>query len=153
MSYAYSRQSPLGLLMMAATDRGLCFASVGTSGVRVQQRLRMSLVPRFLRCANARAALRAMGLQLVGPPSRAQTSLSLPWLCGGTASSSRSGTTLPEIPYGEVRSFEVARAIRKAGTASRGGQVPARGTRRASVAIAYRVIRRTGALAAIAGGH
>ena len=115
ISYAFSKTA-LGLLMMAATDRGLCFVQFGASEYELQQRLRMeypsAAVEPMKAASRQRFAdwMRALAEYLAGSQSR----LALPLDLRGTAFQMKVWSYLQKIPYGELRSYaEVARGIGK----------------------------------------
>ena len=106
--------TPLGLLMIGATDRGICFIQFGDS----EKKLEAQLVEEYPHAAHApmpkaQAAtfetwMRALGAYLEG----SKASLDLPLDVRGTAFQMRVWRYLQTIPYGEVQSYsEVARGI------------------------------------------
>lgn len=113
LSYALS-ETPLGLLLMGASDRGLCFVQFGDSEAALLQRLRAEfpgaeLAPMSPRSATPFAQwMRALGAHL----ARGRTALDLPADLRGTAFQMKVWNYLLKIPYGELRSYsEVAQAI------------------------------------------
>ncbi len=113
MSYAMSK-TPLGLLMMAATDRGLCFVQFGASEYELQQRLRMEFPEAAVASMKGGsrplfdAWMRALSQHLDGTHS----ALKLPLDLRGTAFQMKVWNYLQKIPYGELRSYsEVAAGI------------------------------------------
>jgi AraC family transcriptional regulator of adaptative response/methylated-DNA-[protein]-cysteine methyltransferase len=113
MSYALAK-TPLGPLMMAATDRGLCFVQFGASEYELQQRLRMEFPGAAIEPMKEQsrglfgAWMNALSRYLTGT----QTALDLPVDLRGTAFQLKVWNYLQKIPYGELRSYaEVARGI------------------------------------------
>ena len=107
-------QTPLGLLMIGATDRGICFIQFGTS----EKKLEAELVAEYPQATHApmpktqaatfEAWMHALGAYLEG----SKASLDLPLDVRGTAFQMRVWRYLQTIPYGEVQSYsEVARGI------------------------------------------
>lgn len=113
ISYA-TAPTPLGLLMMGATDRGLCFVQFGDSEAALLARLAAEY-PGAQRApmagamqADFAAWMQALGEHLDG----ARRSLALPLDLRGTAFQMKVWAYLQQIPFGEVRSYtEVAEAI------------------------------------------
>jgi len=107
-------QTPLGLLMIGATDRGICFIQFGESEKILEQQL-VAEYPEATHtpmpkteAATFAAWMRALGDYLAG----GKTSLDLPLDVRGTAFQMRVWRYLQTIPYGEVQSYtEVARGI------------------------------------------
>ena len=107
-------ETALGLLMIGATDRGLCFIQFGDSRTELEQRLRREYSqaqitamkkPASNEMAQWTAALQA---HLRG----VQPALDVPLDVRATAFQMRVWLYLQKIPYGEVRSYaEVAAAI------------------------------------------
>ena len=107
-------KTPLGLLMIGATDRGICFLQFGES----EKALEKQLVAEYpaathapmpkAQAATFDAWMRALGDYLDGH----RASLDLPLDVRGTAFQMRVWRYLQSIPYGEVQSYgEVARGI------------------------------------------
>jgi AraC family transcriptional regulator of adaptative response/methylated-DNA-[protein]-cysteine methyltransferase len=101
--------SPLGPLLVAATERGLCALKFGDGPALVDE-LRAEL-PRATLVADGEAVapyVQAVCSYLAGRPA----SLDLPLDVPGTAFQQRVWAALRAIPYGETRSYqEVARSI------------------------------------------
>lgn len=113
ISYA-TVESPLGLLMMAATDRGLCFVQFGKSAAELHEALRKEYPEASLEpmpappSAEFRQWMESLARYLKG----AQPSLDLPVDVRATAFQMRVWNYLQSIPAGEVRSYtQVAAAI------------------------------------------
>lgn len=113
ISWATSK-TPLGLLMMGATDRGLCFVQFDDSEQRLLTRLReeypgAQLAPMSdAQRAEFERWMQALGRHLDG----GQRALDLPMDVRGTAFQMNVWAYLQQIPYGELRSYsEVAQAI------------------------------------------
>jgi AraC family transcriptional regulator of adaptative response/methylated-DNA-[protein]-cysteine methyltransferase len=113
LSYA-AADTPLGLLMMAASDRGLVFVQFGASEAALSGQLRIEF-PRAALSAMDPAQhapfavwMRALCAYLSGQ----RRPLDLPLDLRGTAFQLRVWRCLQQIPYGELRSYgEVAQAI------------------------------------------
>lgn len=107
-------QTPLGLLMIGATDRGICFIQFGDSEKALERQI-VEEYPEATHTAmpNAQAGIfaawmRALGAYLDG----GKASLDLPLDVRGTAFQMRVWRYLQTIPFGEVQSYaEVARGI------------------------------------------
>ncbi len=113
--------TPLGTMMIAATDRGICFAQFGESEVELRERLqreyaRATVNPmRKPYHRDYEAWVDAIQRYLAGEG----TPLDLPTDVRGTAFQLRVWRYLQSIPYGAVQSYgEIARALGKP-TASR----------------------------------
>ena len=107
-------QTPLGLMMIGATDRGICFIQFGDSEKALERQLgaeypEATHAPMPKNQAKAFAAwMRALGAYLEGSKS----SLDLPLDVRGTTFQMRVWRYLQTIPYGEVQSYtEVAHGI------------------------------------------
>lgn len=113
ISYAVS-PTPLGTMMIGATDRGLCFLQFGDGEAELRGRLareypaaRLSPMPQH-RSGQFAEWMRALSQYLEG----SSTSLDLPLDVRGTAFQMKVWSYLQRIPYGEVRSYaEVAKAL------------------------------------------
>ena len=113
ISYALS-ETPLGVMMIGATDRGLCFLQFDTSRDKLLERLKLEYPQaQIAQMANHRdvqfqAWMKALAEYLDG--SRQQ--LDLPLDVRGTAFQMKVWNYLQRIPYGHVQSYaEVARGI------------------------------------------
>ncbi len=113
ISYASTR-TPLGLLMLGATDRGLCFVQFGDSEAGLLEMLRSEYPQATLGAADAamrepwEAWMQALGAHLQG----LRPQLALPLDLRGTAFQMKVWAYLQKIPYGELRSYtEVAEGI------------------------------------------
>ena len=147
ISYA-SSPTPLGTMMIAATDRGLCSLQFGESEAELRARLveeypaaRLSPMPPE-RKGQFAGWMRALSKYLAG----SSTTLDLPLDVRGTAFQMKVWSYLQRIPYGEVQSYsEVAagigrpRAVRAVGSACARNEV-------ALVIPCHRVIRGDGGL-------
>jgi AraC family transcriptional regulator, regulatory protein of adaptative response / methylated-DNA-[protein]-cysteine methyltransferase len=109
-----SARTPLGLLMMGATDRGLCFVQFGESEKALRERLQTEFPGAVLQHMDPKAGapfakwMQALSAHLAGDT----TKLKVPADLRGTAFQMKVWTYLQKIPYGEVRSYsEVAEAI------------------------------------------
>ena len=139
-------QSSVGLMMVGATDRGLCFVQFGDSGTQLLQMLRTEY-PAAALAEMKRPYPEQFGHwvhALIRHLSGDRQPLRLPIDVRGTAFQFRVWTYLQSIPYGEVQSYsEVARGIRNPGA----GRAVAQACASNKVAIAvpcHRVIRGNG---------
>lgn len=113
ISYA-SAPSSLGLVMMGATDRGLCFVQFGASEEQLLTMLReeypqarLAPMPAAMN-TEFRRWMKALAAHLAGSPQAPQLPLDL----RGTAFQMKVWAYLQQIPGGELRSYsEVAEAI------------------------------------------
>jgi AraC family transcriptional regulator of adaptative response/methylated-DNA-[protein]-cysteine methyltransferase len=135
ISYA-SSPTPLGTMMIAATDRGLCSLQFGESETELRARLAKEYSAAKLQW------IQALSRYLAG----STTALDLPLDVRGTAFQMKVWSYLQRIPYGELRSYsEVAKAIgrpaavRAVGSACASNEV-------ALVIPCHRVIRGDGGL-------
>ncbi|MFA5939694.1 MAG: bifunctional DNA-binding transcriptional regulator/O6-methylguanine-DNA methyltransferase Ada [Sinimarinibacterium sp.] len=115
MSYGVS-ETPLGLLMIGATDRGLCFVQFGASEAEMRTRLEAEYPGAAISKMDARAdAPFAMWMAMLREHlSGLRVSLDIPVDLRGTAFQMTVWNYLLKIPYGEVQSYsEVAAAIGK----------------------------------------
>ena len=115
ISYASGR-TPLGLLMIGATDRGICFLQFGDSDRALQAELRRQFPAAAVQPMPAtheeqfESWMAALNRHLRGLEPR----LDLPLDVRGTAFQLIVWRYLQKLPYGEVRSYsEVAEAIGK----------------------------------------
>lgn len=147
ISYA-TAPTPLGLLAIGATDRGICFIQFGESEGELERRLaaeypqaRREPMPDSRREAFA-AWMRALGEYLQGR----QKQLDLPLDVRGTAFQMQVWRYLQTIPYGEVQSYaEVARGIGRASAARAVAGACAHNTLALAIPC-HRVIRGSGEL-------
>lgn len=147
ISYASGR-TPLGLLMIGATDRGICFLQFGDSDPALVESLQRQFPAAALQAmpaANRREFMRWMEIldrHLRGLEPR----LDLPVDVRGTAFQLIVWRCLQSLPYGEVRSYaEVAADIGK----PRAARAVARACAANPVALlipCHRVVRGTGEL-------
>jgi AraC family transcriptional regulator of adaptative response/methylated-DNA-[protein]-cysteine methyltransferase len=147
ISYASGR-TPLGLLMIGATDRGICFLQFGDSDRALQAELRRQFPAAAVQPMPAthteqfESWMAALNRHLRGLEPR----LDLPLDVRGTAFQLIVWRYLQKLPYGEVRSYsEVAEAIGKPSAA----RAVARACASNSVALlipCHRVVRGTGEL-------
>ncbi len=119
ISYA-TEQTVLGLLMIAATDRGLCFVQLGDSEKGLTETLQREFgAAKLVRLSKPLPEqfhlwMEALNRYLAGD----RTDLGLPLDVRGTAFQRRVWQFLQTIPAGSVRSYaEVAEAIGKPGAA------------------------------------
>jgi AraC family transcriptional regulator of adaptative response/methylated-DNA-[protein]-cysteine methyltransferase len=143
-----SFETPLGLLMAGATDRGLCFVQFGETHEELEamlhaeypnathEQMREPHDPQFT------AWVQALKQHLAGE----QPHLDLPADIRATAFQLRVWNYLQSIPYGEVRSYtEVAQAIGRP-TAARAVAHACASNKLALVIPCHRVIRGSGEL-------
>lgn len=109
-----SVESPLGLMMVGATDRGLCFVQFGESHEELWKRLREEYPAAALhpmkepRSAEFESWMKSLSEYL----SREKRHLDVPVDIRGTAFQLKVWRYLQSIPYGEVQSYsEVAAAV------------------------------------------
>jgi AraC family transcriptional regulator of adaptative response/methylated-DNA-[protein]-cysteine methyltransferase len=139
-------QSPVGLIMIGATDRGLCFVQFGDSRVKLLEMLRAEY-PAAALAEMKQPYPEQFGLwvqALIGHLSGDRRRLSLPVDVRGTAFQFRVWTYLQSIPYGEVQSYsEVARGIQQPGAKRAVAQACA--SNKVAIAVpCHRVIRGNG---------
>ena len=147
VSYA-AFDTPLGTMMIGATDRGICFAQFGEKEAQLLERLqreyaRATVVPmRKPYHPDYERWVDAIQRYLCGE----RTSLDLPLDVSGTAFQLRVWKYLQSIPYGVVQSYgEIAKALGKP-TASRAVGSAIGSNAVALVIPCHRVIRGTGEL-------
>ncbi len=145
ISYALTKTS-VGRLLVAATDRGLCFVQFGDSESDLLERLRREYPRATIEKTDAgeseqlRLWLAALRRHLSG----SQPHLDLPVDVRATAFRQRVWRYLRTIPYGETRSYaQVARAIGQP-RAARAVAGACAGNRVAIVIPCHRVIRADG---------
>ncbi|EAR22843.1 methylated-DNA--[protein]-cysteine S-methyltransferase [Nitrococcus mobilis] len=113
ISYS-TAETPLGLLMMAATERGLCFVQLGDNEVQMRECLRcefptatLSVMP-----AAAKGSFKQWMRALCDYLQDVRTELDLPMDVRGTAFQMKVWGCLRTIPYGELRTYkQVAAAV------------------------------------------
>ncbi|MBL8265734.1 bifunctional DNA-binding transcriptional regulator/O6-methylguanine-DNA methyltransferase Ada [Steroidobacter sp.] len=147
LSYA-SGQTPLGLMMIGATDRGICFLQFGDSERALLAELKQQFASAAVQAmpdssrGEFESWIAALNRHLRGLEPR----LDLPMDVRGTAFQLIVWRYLQQVPYGEVRSYsEVAEAIGKPSAA----RAVARACATNSVALlipCHRVVRGTGEL-------
>jgi AraC family transcriptional regulator, regulatory protein of adaptative response / methylated-DNA-[protein]-cysteine methyltransferase len=102
--------SPLGKLLVAATERGLCSVRFGESAAELERELREEFSSAQLRREDA--ALRPYLQPLLAGLRGENATMDLPLDVRATAFQKRVWDALREIPVGETRSYtQVARAI------------------------------------------
>lgn len=143
-----AEQTAVGLMMMGATDRGLCFVQFGESEAELLRMLQAEYPKAQLTAMAApypeqfRAWMQALGAHLAGE----QPSLSLPLDLRATAFQWKVWRYLQSIPYAEVQSYsEVAEGIGQP-KAARAVARACASNRVAIVIPCHRVIRGTGEL-------
>lgn len=114
--------SDLGLLLVASTERGLCFIQLGDDAGELESRLRREFPAAILHRDDVAlgAIVDAVLQRIAGEPAPADIPLDIT----GTAFQRRVWEALRHIPYGEVRTYgDIAaaigapRAVRAVGTA------------------------------------
>jgi AraC family transcriptional regulator, regulatory protein of adaptative response / methylated-DNA-[protein]-cysteine methyltransferase len=147
ISYA-TLETPAGLMLIGATDRGICFVQFGDSEQELVRRLRAEYqkadIAPIREPGNPQFARWVVAIQshLRGEPAASQ----LPLDITATAFQMRVWSYLQSIPYGDVRSYgEVAAAIGRPKAAR--AVANACGRNPAAVVIpCHRVIRQSGDL-------
>jgi AraC family transcriptional regulator of adaptative response/methylated-DNA-[protein]-cysteine methyltransferase len=111
MEIAYATaHSPLGRLLVAATERGICAVSLGDSDESLEQGLKAEYPEAGLRRDNSR--LRLWVAALVAHLCGTEPHLDLPLDVRATAFQWRVWQELRKIPYGETRSYsQIANAL------------------------------------------
>jgi AraC family transcriptional regulator of adaptative response/methylated-DNA-[protein]-cysteine methyltransferase len=143
-----SGRTPLGLIMIGATDRGICFLQFGESERELRDELSRQFPAATIQPMPAthephfEAWMAALNRHLRGVEPR----LDLPLDVRGTAFQLIVWRYLQKVPYGEVRSYaEVAEAIGKPGAA----RAVAKACASNNIAVlipCHRVVRGTGEL-------
>lgn len=115
ISYA-DLETPLGTMLIGATDRGICFAQFGDSKAELLERLRREYAKASIVAMDRphhpdyAVWVRAIQRYLSGE----RTTLDIPLDVRGTAFQLRVWRYLQSIPYGEVQSYgEIARRLGK----------------------------------------
>lgn len=137
-------QSPLGRLLVAATDRGVCSVCIGDSDAALRKALFEEYPAADVRPdpAALEATVRAFREHLEGRNSR----LDLPVDVQATAFQQQVWRELRAIPYGETRSYtEIAQAVGRP-QAVRAVANACANNRVALVVPCHRVVRRNGTL-------
>lgn len=107
-----SGDSPVGHVMVAATDRGLCFVQIGDDNFRAMRRALAKEFPQADIDLKPSTSLRSMLNAAVAVASAKQIPVEFPIDIRGTAFQWRVWRALTRIPRGETRSYsDVARAI------------------------------------------
>jgi len=134
---------PLGWLLVAATDRGICHISLGDSAPKVERAFRSEFPAAEL--VHDDAALRDWVTRLTAHLDGRERQLDLPLDVRATAFQLRVWKALQAIPYGTTRSYaDIARAI----GAPRATRAVARACATNPVALlipCHRVVRQDGA--------
>lgn len=140
--------TPLGLVMIGATDRGLCFVQFGASEKELERILRAEYPSATIAPMGAKTApLFARWMAMLSEHlSGLRTSLDIPLDLRGTAFQMKVWNYLLKIPYGQLQSYtEVAagigqpKAVRAVASACAANRI-------ALVVPCHRVIRGDGAL-------
>jgi AraC family transcriptional regulator, regulatory protein of adaptative response / methylated-DNA-[protein]-cysteine methyltransferase len=133
--------TPVGELLAAATERGLCAVMLGDDGSQLERELRMEYSAATLRRDDG--ALRQYTEQVVAQLTRGEESLP-PLDVAGTAFQWQVWDALRRIPLGETRSYQaIAREIGRPGAARAVARACA--TNRLAVVIpCHRAIRQQG---------
>lgn len=105
-------ESPLGQLLVAATDKGICSVRLGDDAAKLDAELREEYGAAEIRKDNP--ALQSAVNQIIAHLAGQQPSLDLPLDIVATAFQRQVWEALQNIPYGETRSYsEVAKEIGK----------------------------------------
>lgn len=143
-----SFESPVGRLMLAATDRGLCFVQFGESHEELLARLRKEYPAAAIETveepfpAPLAEWMEALRRHLAGE----QPDLHLPVAVRASAFQQKVWSYLQSIPYGEVRSYSQVAAALGRPTATRAVAQACASNRTALVVPCHRVIRADGDL-------
>jgi AraC family transcriptional regulator of adaptative response/methylated-DNA-[protein]-cysteine methyltransferase len=145
MSISYTTaSSPLGRLLVARTERGICAVSLAESDTQLEKHLRHEFPKAEVRRDRngLSDAVRSLLRYIEGQPPR----FDLPLDVRGTAFQCRVWEELLRIPYGQTRTYgEVARAVGQPGAARAVGT--ACGSNRIPLLIpCHRVVRGSGQL-------
>lgn len=145
MSIAYSvTPSPLGLLMVAATDKGICGISLGDSRDSLEAGLRKEYPAAEITLDDG--TLGAWVTEILRHLEGEQPNLDLPIDVQATAFQWQVWEMLRAIPYGSTRSYgEIARAIGRP-TATRAVAQACGSNRTALLIPCHRVVRENGEL-------
>ena len=137
--------SPLGRLLVAMTDRGVCSVQLGDSDEELAAALRREYPRAEIECAGEEdEGLRRRLDEVVRHLEGASPDLRLPLDVQATAFQERVWKALREIPYGETRSYgEIAAALGRPGAARAVAQACA-SNRAALVIPCHRVVRGDG---------
>lgn len=142
LSHAFL-ETDFGLLLLAATDRGVCFVQFGDSRQDLLQRLRDDFPEAILDETGQRASqqFEAWQAALSEYLRRQPSALALPVDVRATAFQEKVWRYLQSIPSGEVRTYsQVAQAIGQPGAARAVGQ--ACGSNRVAIVVpCHRVLR------------
>ena len=147
ISYAHG-DTPLGMVLIGATDRGICFLQFGESETELVTELQRQFAAATLQAMpdHSRAEFRGWMDKLANHLRGMQPQLDLPLDLRGTAFQLMVWRYLQQLPYGEVKSYaEVAADLGK----PRAARAIASACARNGVAVlipCHRVVRGTGAL-------
>jgi AraC family transcriptional regulator of adaptative response/methylated-DNA-[protein]-cysteine methyltransferase len=143
--------SPLGQLLVAATQSGVCAVRLGDGDAQLERRLRAEF-PRAIIEPDADGSLAAVAAKVLGHVRGDGPAHDLPLDVRGTAFQQQVWRALLAIPYGETRSYaQVATAIGQPNAT----RAVARACATNPVAVVipcHRVIRSDGSLGGYAGG-
>lgn len=147
ITYATTPTS-LGLLMMAATDYGLCFVQLGDSDAEMRERLRAEYPAATLETMQPRAnaALQQWMQALYDYLDGSRTRFELPADVRGTPFQMQVWDHLRQIPYGEVRTYKQPAAAVGRPKAIRAAASACAANRIALAIPCHRVIRGDGGL-------
>jgi AraC family transcriptional regulator of adaptative response/methylated-DNA-[protein]-cysteine methyltransferase len=147
--YAIAR-TPIGRVMVAATDRGVCSVRIGEPAEAMERALRREFPEATLR--RDRAGLASWIERLASHLGGREPRIDLPLDVRGTAFQWKVWEALRAIPYGETKSYrEVARSIGKPRAARAVGRACA--TNPVAILIpCHRVVREDGGLGGFAYG-
>ena len=102
---AEAGSSPLGLVIVAATDRGICWVALGDSTEELETDLRKEFPAAVIQSDPALKEIVALVLKRIHCDASTRDSDSLPLDLRGTAFQLRVWRALQEIPAGETRSY------------------------------------------------
>jgi AraC family transcriptional regulator of adaptative response/methylated-DNA-[protein]-cysteine methyltransferase len=144
-------ESPLGRMLIAATEKGICSIQFGDSDEELEQSLRQEFPFAVRRRDDEQLA--ALAHNVIGQMRGSEPADSLPLDIRSTAFQRRVWTYLQSLGFGETRSYaDVAKAIRRPSAV----RAVARACATNPVAIAipcHRVIRSDGQLGGYRWGH
>jgi len=139
-------KSPIGSMLVAATERGVCSIAFGDSAAELEDALRKNFCNATITRSPANGALAEAIANILSQLSEHPAALTLPLDLRATAFQQRVWQALMQIPRGETRSYaDIARALK----APRSVRAVARAIATNPIAIAipcHRVIGKDGSL-------
>jgi len=104
-------ESPLGRLLVAATDRGLCAVTIGDDDASLEQALRAEFHAARV-CRDSTASLREYATVILGQLTGRAPHRDLPLDIRGTAFERMVWDEIRRIPFGETRTYtEIASSL------------------------------------------